>query len=93
MFCISMNSTDCHAKLQYAMPLYANTIPQAPDSSREINPVIALSRAIIFLNMMALRVIPNEEIRKPRNTNLDSGMSSSEWKNHAINGAQKKRMT
>ena len=67
-------------------------MPQAPDIKRDMNPVMALSRAIICLNMMALRVIPNEEISKPKNTNRDYGMSSSEWKNHAISGAQKKRM-
>ena len=54
---------------------------------------MARSRAIICLNMMALRVMPKADIRNPRKTKRESDTNSGEWKYRAINGAEKNSMT
>ena len=44
-------STDCHARLQYAMPLHAITTPQMPERERAMSPVMVRSFAMMFLNI------------------------------------------
>ena len=86
-----MNTTCCHAGLQYPMPLKASATPTVPDASSAAKPIMVICFTMSCLNMYALWAMPSADMGMQRNTNLDTSVSSGWWKKRAMSGAQKKR--
>ena len=66
MLTMRLNTMVWVASPQYAMPLYAITMPTMPDTRREQSPMMASSFCFICRKRMARGTMLNEAMKKPK---------------------------